>query len=110
VLDGDVILPADGTTINERRRIAQYGVIGVTVAIDGKGQLKGEPAILLQGLPVEEDKDDFLDEARDAAADAVAKGGKDQAKLRESIRLAVRRRATAWTGKKPVVEVSIIRV
>ena len=110
VLDGDVILPADGTTINERRRVAQYGMIGVTVAIDGKGQLRGEPAILLQGLPVEEDKDDFLDEARDAAADAVAKGGKDQAKLRESIRLAVRRRATAWTGKKPVVEVSIIRI
>ncbi|KKC24464.1 ribonuclease J [Sphingomonas sp. SRS2] len=110
VLDGDVILPADGTTINERRRAAQYGVIGVTVAVDGKGQLRGEPAILLQGLPVEEDKEDFLDEARDAAANAVAKGGKDQTKLRESIRLAVRRRATAWTGKKPVVEVSIIRV
>lgn len=110
VLDGDVILPADGTTINERRRAAQYGVIGVTVAIDGKGQLRGEPAILLQGLPVEEDREDFLDEARDAAADAVAKGGKDQTKLRESIRLAVRRRATAWTGKKPVVDVSIIRI
>ena len=33
-----------------------------------------------------------------------------EAKLRESIRLAVRRRATAWTGKKPVVDVSIIRI
>jgi len=87
---------------------------GVTVAIDGGGQLKGEPAILLQGLPVEEDRDDFLDEARDAAAGAATKGdgkgGGDEAKLREAIRLAVRRRATAWTGKKPVVEVSIIRV
>ena len=110
VLDGDVILPADGTTINERRRVSQYGLIGVTVAIDGRGNVKGDPAILLQGLPVEEDRADFLDEARDAAAEAAAKGGKDEAKLRESIRLAVRRRATAWTGKKPVVEVSIIRV
>ncbi len=110
VLDGDVILPADGTTINERRRVAQYGLIGVTVAIDGRGNLKGDPAILLQGLPVEEDRADFLEEARDAAAEAAAKGGRDEAKLRESIRLAVRRRATAWTGKKPVVEVSIIRV
>ncbi len=110
VLDGDVILPADGSTMNERRRVSQYGLIGVTVAIDARGHLKGEPAIILQGLPVEEDKDDFLDEARDAAAEAVAKGGKDPAKLRETIRLAVRRRASAWTGKKPVVEVSIIRV
>ena len=50
------------------------------------------------------------DEARDAAAEASSKGIRDDAKLRDAIRLAVRRRATAWTGKKPVVEVSIIRV
>ncbi len=113
VLDGDVILPADGSTMNERRRVSQYGLIGVTVAIDGRGHLKGTPAIILQGLPVEEDKEDFLDEARDAAADAVtksAKGKLDETRLREAIRLAVRRRASAWTGKKPVVEVSLIRV
>ena len=110
VLDGDVILPADGSTINERRRIGQYGLIGVSVAIDAKGAVRGEPAILLQGLPVEEDRDDFLEDACLAAAEAAAKGGRDQAKLREAIRLAVRRRASAWTGKKPVVDVSIIRV
>jgi ribonuclease J len=111
VLDGDVILPADGSTINERRRISNYGVISVTVALDQNDRLRGEPAIMLQGVPVEEDRDDFIDEARDAAADAV-KGGrkKDEAGLRESIRLGVRRTATQWTGKKPVVDVSIIRV
>ena len=114
VLDGDVILPADGSTINERRRVSLYGMIGVTVALDDRGRLKGEPAILLQGLPVEEDREDFIDDACLAAAEAAAKGGGkalgDEAKLKEAIRLAVRRRATAWTGKKPVVEVSVIRV
>ncbi len=86
-------------------------MIGVTVALDQNDRLRGEPAIMLQGVPVEEDRDDFIDEARDAAADAV-KGGrkKDEAGLRESIRLGVRRTATQWTGKKPVVDVSIIRV
>jgi ribonuclease J len=110
VLDGDVILPADGATMTERRRVSQYGLIGVTVVLDDKSRLRGEPAILLQGLPVEEDRDDFLADARHAAAEAVDKGGKEEAKLRESIRLAVRRRATAWTGKKPVVEVHIVRI
>jgi len=110
ILDGDVILPADGTTMNERRKISLNGLIGVTVALDGKGVLKGEPAVTLNGLPVEEDRDDFLDEARDAAADAASGGAKDEARLREGIRLAVRRCATRWTGKKPVVEVSVIRV
>jgi ribonuclease J len=110
VLDGDVILPADGSTMNERRRVGLYGFIGVTVVIGKDGRLKGEPALHLQGLPVEEDRSDFLDDAIAAASEAVAKGGKDEAKLKEAVRLAVRRRATSWTGKKPVVEVAIIRL
>ncbi|WCT75415.1 ribonuclease J [Sphingomonas naphthae] len=110
VLDGDVILPADGSTLNERRRISNYGVITVTVAIDGRKRLVGEPAISIQGIPVEEDRDDFLDDARDAAAEATRDGARDENKLRETIRLAVRRRAVEWTGKKPVVDVSFIRV
>jgi len=72
--------------------------------------LRGEPAIALQGIPVEEDREDFLEEARDAAAEAVGGKRKDEAGLREAIRLGVRRTATSWTGKKPVVDVSIIRV
>ena len=110
ILDGDVILPADGTTMNERRRISLHGLIAVTVALDDRGKLRGEPAIALQGVPVEEDKEEFIEEAQQAAADAVASGKKDEAALRETIRLGVRRTATSWTGKKPVVEVSLIRV
>jgi len=110
ILDGDVILPADGSTMNERRRISLHGVIAVTVALDDKGRLRGQPAIALQGVPVEEDKDDFIEEAQIAAADAVKAGKKDEAAMREAIRLGVRRTATSWTGKKPIVEVSVIRV
>jgi ribonuclease J len=110
ILDGDVILPADGATMNERRKVALHGLITVTVAVNGSGGLKGEPAISIQGIPVEEDREDFIEEAREAAASAVSEGAKDEAKLRESIRLAVRRRATQWTGKKPVVDVSLIRL
>jgi ribonuclease J len=94
ILDGDVILPADGSTMNERRRISNYGVIGVTVALDANDRMRGEAAIMLQGIPVEEDREDFIDEARDAAADAVKKSRKDEAGLREAIRLSVRRTAT----------------
>jgi ribonuclease J len=110
MLDGDVILPADGGTINERRRIAQYGYIAVTVAVDARGRLRGEPVIAIQGIPVEEDRAEFLEEARDATIGAVAGGGSDEKKLIEAIRLAVRRRTSEWTGKKPVVEVGLIRV
>jgi ribonuclease J len=108
MLDGDVILPADGATMNERRRLSNYGQISVAVAIGKGNRLIGRPSVRFQGIPVEEDRENFIDEAVDAAADVVRgfKGGTDQ--LRESLRLGVRRVATRWTGKKPVVDVLII--
>jgi ribonuclease J len=108
VLDGDVILPADGNTMNERRRIAQHGVISVAVALTSGGRLFGEPDIRTQGVPVEDDRADFISEVSDAAAKAATGKERDTEKLREAIRLAVRRVATEWTGKKPIVDVLLI--
>jgi ribonuclease J len=110
VLDGEVILPADGGTINERRRIAQYGVIAVAVVLGRDGKLAADPEIRLQGIPVEEDRDEFMSDAEDAIEAAIKKGAKDEDALREALRLAVRRVATDWTGKKPIVEVMLMRV
>ena len=110
VLDGDVILPADGSTMNERRRISINGTMAVALALDANGRVLGQPAISLQGVPVEEDRDDFLADAAAAARDAVRERKRDDTALREAVRLAVRRRALAWTGKKPIVDVNLIRV
>ena len=104
VLDGDVILPADGTTLNERRKLALNGIIAVALPLDGNGRLAGRPVVRALGVPIEQDHDDFIADATDAAEKAASSGG-DDAKVREAVRLAVRRCATLWTGKKPVVEV-----
>jgi ribonuclease J len=110
ILDGDVILPADGSTMNERRRLAMSGLISVALPLDGDGRLRGKVDIGLEGIPVEEDREAFLEEACEAAAEAAAKGAGNEDKLREAVRLAVRRVATDWTGKKPVVSVLVARV
>lgn len=110
VLDGDVILHADGGTMNERRRLALAGLISVAVTLDGDDRLQGAVALDMQGIPVEEDREAFLREAGEAAAEAVAKGAGNEDKLREAIRLAVRRCATDWTGKKPQVSVLLVRI
>ncbi len=108
VLDGDVILPADGSTINERRRIALYGQISVAVAIR-QGKLIGQPQVRMQGVPVEEDRDNFIADACEAAAQTVRnESSRDLEKLREALRLSVRRVAVRYTGKKPVVDVLIV--
>lgn len=109
VLDGDVILPADGSTVNERRRIAANGLIAVILPIDNAGRLVGELVIRPFGVPIEQDRDDFIADAADAGRRAFNEGV-DAEKLREAVRLAVRRCATLWTGKKPIVEVLLAPV
>lgn len=108
ILDGDTIIAADGQTINERRRLSWYGLVAVAFALDSNDKLIGEPQIRLHGVPIEEDIDDFLDEATEAATKAIRERKGDFEKLREGVRLAVRRVAASWTGKKPIVDVMII--
>ena len=110
VLDGDVILAANGTTMNDRRKLAANGLVSVAIVLDKGGRSKARPQIAVQGLPVEEDREDFVEDAVEATLDALEGAPRDEGKLRETVRLAVRRRATAWTGKKPVVDVLLLRV
>jgi ribonuclease J len=103
ILDGDLITAADGEAQVMRRRLAQNGL--VIVVLDGKGRAHVEAV----GLPLDEDMDDFLSEAREDVAAALAKlkGGQrhDREVVSEAARLAARRAAQRWSGKKPQVRV-----
>ena len=108
IVDGDIIVAADGATMNERRRIMENGQISVALAIDKGGRISGDPVMQTQGVPIEDERDEFLDEAVDAAKKASRKFDGDIVKLREDVRLAVRRTAREWTGKKPIVDVLVV--
>jgi ribonuclease J len=109
VLDGDVILPADGATINSRRKMAHSGLMLVTLVVGRQGRLAAEPRVLARGVPVEEDEEAFLAEAADAAAEAFGKVGmRDRRRLEDEVKVAVRRVARQWTGKKPPTDVQLI--
>ncbi len=112
VVDGDIIVPHDGQTIIERRRLMVNGYVGATLVISKNGKLLTDPRITLHGLPVEQDREDFLSRASDAAASAYDDSNKkhDDVHLIDRVRVAVRRVAKEFTGKKPVTDVSIIRV
>ncbi|MHB9878444.1 ribonuclease J [Pacificimonas sp. ICDLI1SI03] len=110
VLDGDVIVPADGQTMVERRRLTHGGFIGVVLAMKG-GRLAADPLIQIQGVPVEDEVEDFIEDCKDAAKAAVKKtAGKPVHALSEAVRVSVRRIAREWTGKKPVTKVDILEV
>ncbi|MGI4731537.1 MAG: hypothetical protein ACRYFW_07300, partial [Janthinobacterium lividum] len=88
------------------RKLALNGQISVAVAFGRDGRTLGQPQVRLQGIPVEEDRDPFIADVVEAVAEASR--GRDRDRVRENIRLAVRRVATRWTGKKPVVDVLIV--
>lgn len=99
LLDGDMIVPADGSALGERRRLSQTG--HVVVSVSGK-----RAAVVQRGLPIDaDDADAFVAATVKAAEKAASNRQVDPDKRREAIRLAVRRSATEWTGKKPLVDV-----
>jgi ribonuclease J len=111
VLDGDVIIPHDGQTIIERRRLQQNGIVTATLVVGKGGKLAADPSIIVQGVPVEEDREAFIDEAVQVVEKAFYQAAdRDEGKLVEHIRIALRRLARDYTGKKPVTEISLIRL
>jgi ribonuclease J len=103
VLDGDIIAPADGEALVMRRRIASNGV--VSVAADRNGNVE----VAALGLPLDEDYEAFVEEARRDVAGALAKARKtNDADRKEAARLAARRAATRWSGKRPQVQVLLL--
>jgi ribonuclease J len=108
VLDGDIIVPADGDAITMRRRLSRDGLVILVLGRDGSAHVEG------MGLPLDEDYEAFVAEAKQDIADALAKlkgaARRDDAEIVEAARLAARRAATRWSGKRPQVRVILPRI
>ncbi len=103
ILDGDIIAPADGEAMVMRRRISYQGVVSVAASRDGKVK------VAAIGLPLDEDYGDFIAEAEEDVAQALRRTTKASPEDRhEAVRLAARRAATRWSGKKPQVQVLLL--
>ncbi|MFA9201082.1 MAG: MBL fold metallo-hydrolase RNA specificity domain-containing protein, partial [Cypionkella sp.] len=105
ILDGDIIAPADGEAMVTRRRIAREGLVIVALAPRGGVHVEGI------GLPLDEDYDAFVAEAERDVAEALNKlkgaAARDPGEIVEAARLAARRSATRWSGKRPQVRVVV---
>lgn len=103
LLDGDLIIPADGEAITMRRRMAHSGLVVVALDRDFK------PQVDAIGLPLDEDLAEFVAEAESDITKAIGKlRGSDQrdpAAIHEAARLSARRAASRWSGKKPQVKI-----
>ena len=113
VYDGRRLLSRDSPVLKGRQKMMFNGAVAVTLVMDERGALDGEPDISTAGLfePHEEEED--LAAVEIAIADAVQRLGrrerKDDAAVEEAAAQAARRAINRLLGKKPMVMVHVIR-
>ena len=110
--DGDALVPLDGASLRERRKLLWNGAAAATLVIDGRGQAVAAPKVSLRGI---EDGDGALVDAivvglRAMLADLSASERRDDGRIGEAARQAVRRVVRTHLGKKPLTDVHIVRI
>lgn len=113
-LDGTRLVPWDSQILRNRHRMTSTGVAVVTLVVDKKGKLLGDPQLSAPGLldaeHEAEEHEAVVEAVREAFGELEPKTVKDDLALKEAIRLAVRRHLRSSHGKKPLTDVHLVRV
>ncbi len=116
-VDGNNILEAEDEALRDRKRLGAEGAVSVALAVgEKKNNILAGPNITVRGLSMSDD-DDFeiaLEELEEAAAAAFAKlnhndRGNDEA-IETALVRAVRKAADRLWSKRPLVDVSVLRI
>jgi len=110
--DGDTLIPLDGESLRERRKLLWNGAAAASLVVDKRGKPLAPPKVSLRGI---DDADGELQEAIEDAlsemlADLNAAERVDDRRMEERARQAVRRVVRAHLGKKPLTDVHIVRI
>ena len=113
--DADVLVSANERALPERRKLASTGIISVAIALDRQGEVRGEPAIDVMGLPDTGRRGEPLLEV---VADTVSRTleGLSRSKRRDpeavenAVDRALRSALNAVWGKKPACHVLVVEV
>lgn len=113
--DGNLLISAVESTVSERRRLSFAGVVSVAIAIDGRGELIGDPAFEISGLPqTTRDGKPFEDIIDDAVLNVVQglsrQRRRDTDLVENAVDRAVRAAVNEAWGKKPTCHVHVLVV
>lgn len=113
VLDGKRPVPADGLLVRGRAKAIYNGAVVVTIVLAGPNRTVKAVQLSSFGL-IESGEDAIADALTGAARDAVGELGGERFRqdepVREAARLAIRRMSRQLVGKRPIVEVHVVRV
>ena len=112
VLDGTRLVPLQGAVMGARRRMLYNGVAIASLAVDGTGQLLGEPRVSAPGLYETDDPETgrIAEELAEAIAGLPAPLRRDDAALQDAARTVLRRALGKRLQKRPLVDVHLLRV
>lgn len=113
-LDGKQLVPLDGQTVRVRHRIGAAGSAVATVVLDRRGRLAADPMVSLQGVTEPDDAETYEEDAIDALIDAIEELPKnaraDDERIEKTARSAVSGTLRRATGKRPAIQVHVVRV
>jgi len=115
-LDGGMLVPANGEALRERRHAAHNGMLTVAVCLDGRGKIVSGPQTRGVGLPGDEDYsvdqalDDLADEAEKAVLGLKGSAREDDEQVEQAISRALKKASQRIWDRRPVVEVTVLRV
>lgn len=111
-VDGKKIVPISANVIKKRRQMIDAGSVVATVVIDQNAQLLGKVQISSFGLLTQdsEEYDQLINAIEQALADIQEDKKMSDEFVKEEIRVAIRHFITQTFGKKPLLEVHLIRI
>ncbi|MGE5540098.1 MAG: ribonuclease J [Gemmatimonas sp.] len=114
VVDGLRLLPITSPVLSERRRLTYNGLAVVTVVLDKRGRMAATPQVSLEGvLDEEHDRSTAATLAEDVVVALRSLGrraSEDDSQVHDAVRRAIRTRTTAEAGKKPMVQLHLVRL
>jgi ribonuclease J len=112
VLDGTRLVPLKGEVMSARRRMLFNGIVVASLAVDQSGRVLGRPKVSAPGLldPEDEEADRLADDFAATVRDLPHDLRRDDSALADAARAALRRTLGRRLGKRPVVDVHLIRV
>jgi ribonuclease J len=113
-LEGERIVPLDSPILRDRKKMIINGSAVVTLVMDQRGRIMGQPLVTTHGLfAPEDDRGDEIDLGQ-LVASAVdrmdARARRDDEAVRETARRVIRRSFNGDQGRKPVTDIHLVRL
>ena len=112
-LDGHIPVEEDSQFIKERKNLSSNGFLSVTIIITSKGKIYNNVFINFLGLPiyeVEQFKNELQELIESTTRTFSLNNKKQEENYKEAIKIICRKFSKEKTGKKPITNISLVRI